>query len=570
MRLKIPIKATPLALALIVTASLWSDAQAAAPSAPRAKATAMRDVIPAPVDRGELNPVLAADGSGLPFELWRGLDVVGIETLIGEIQIPPRSPALHNLWKRLITADVTAPTGTSTDNKFLALRLEVLYRSGLAKEAAAEIARQPAATEPLLAALAARNELAAGHSDKGCEIAGRAAGLKGDIPKRLKGQAILLSGYCAAAIKDPASAGLAADLAREEGVETSPGLDALDAISAGGKPKPIKVKQLSLIDQWLLGVAGVPFAIELLPIAEPALLVALANDAATAPDIRLGAAEAATRLNALSSEDLALIYRSAATAETADTLLSGKAGNSGPNRRAALFKTAETEQTPMKKTRLIRALIDDARPSGLAFQAMQMSAKAADSLNPQPEISWFAETGAEIGLASANSAMTAKWVALAGSPNPAVNPLQHWLALEELADAASASHGQYLPQIEALAQHGRFTPDALHRLVTVLDALGYNIPIPLWEAASRTPQPKTGYLPATGVLSQLQDASAKKEFGRTVLLAMKSLGPNGAEGANMLALGDSIRALKRAGLEADARRLAVEALFGAWPRTAVN
>ena len=154
--------------------------------------------------------------------------------------------------------------------------------------------------------------------------------------------------------------------------------------------------------------------------------------------------------------------------------------------------------------------------------------------------------------------------------HPAVNPLQHWLALEDLADAASASHGQYLPQIEALAQHGRFTPDALHRLVTVLDALGYNIPIPLWEAASRTPQPKTGYLPTTGVLSQLQDASAKKEFGRTVLLAMKSLGPNGAEGANMLALGDSIRALKRAGLEADARRLAVEALFGAWPRTAVN
>ena len=569
MRMKVPVNAGSLALAVLI--ALWGSAQAANPARNQnPKATTMRDAVPAPVDRGELNPVLAADGSGLPFELWRGLDAAGIETLIGELQIPPRSPALHNLWKRLITADVTAPSGTATDNKFLALRLEVLYRSGLAKEAAAEIARQPAANEPLLAALAARNELAAGHFDKGCEIAGRAAGLKGEIPKRLKGQVILVSGYCAAAIEDAASAGLAADLAREEGVEASPGLDALDAISAGGKPKPVKVKQLSLIDQRLLGVAGVPFAAEMLPMAEPALLVSLAQDPASTPDIRLAAAEAAARLNALTSEDLAQIYRSAATAETADTLLSGKATNSGPNRRAALFKTAEIEHTPMRKTRLIRALIDDARRSGLAFQAMQMSAKTADSLNPQPEISWFAETGAEIGLASANSAMTAKWVALAGSPNPAANPLQHWLALDDLADAASASHGQYMPQLESLAQHGRFTPDALHRLVTVLDALGYDIPIPLWEAASRTPQPKSGYLPATGVLSQLQDASAKKEFGRTVLLAMKSLGPNGAEGANMIALGDSIRALKRAGLEADARRLGVEALFGAWPRTAVN
>ena len=569
MRMKVPVNAGSLALAVLI--ALWGSAHAAAPARHQIPtATAMREAVPAPVDRGELNPVLAADGSGLPFELWRGLDAAGIETLIGELQIPPRSPALHNLWKRLITADVTAPSGTATDNKFLALRLEVLYRSGLAKEAAAEIARQPAANEPLLAALAARNELAAGHFDKGCEIAGRAAGLKGEIPKRLKGQVILVSGYCAAAIEDAASAGLAADLAREEGVEASPGLDALDAISAGGKPKPVKVKQLSLIDQRLLGVAGVPFAAEMLPMAEPALLVSLAQDPASTPDIRLAAAEAAARLNALTSEDLAQIYRSAATAETADTLLSGKATNSRPNRRAALFKTAEIEHTPMRKTRLIRALIDDARRSGLAFQAMQMSAKTADSLNPQPEISWFAETGAEIGLASANSAMTAKWVALAGSPNPAANPLQHWLALDDLADAASASHGQYMPQLESLAQHGRFTPDALHRLVTVLDALGYDIPIPLWEAASRTPQSKSGYLPATGVLSQLQDASAKKEFGRTVLLAMKSLGPNGAEGANMIALGDSIRALKRAGLEADARRLGVEALFGAWPRTAVN
>jgi hypothetical protein len=49
---------------------------------------------------------------------------------------------------------------------------------------------------------------------------------------------------------------------------------------------------------------------------------------------------------------------------------------------------------------------------------------------------------------------------------------------------------------------------------------------------------------------------------------MRALGASGAEGAHMIALGDTIRALTAAGLEADARQLGLEALFVAWPRRA--
>jgi hypothetical protein len=38
----------------------------------------------------------------------------------------------------------------------------------------------------------------------------------------------------------------------------------------------------------------------------------------------------------------------------------------------------------------------------------------------------------------------------------------------------------------------------------------------------------------------------------------------------MIALGDSIRALRRAGLGADARSLGFEALFATWPRAISN
>ncbi len=534
-----------------------------------AQDTVMRDAIPPPVEKGDLTPVMADDGSGLPFELWRGLDAGAVETLIKDLEIPPRSPALHNLWKRLITSSVTPASGDTSSTAFAALRLEVLYRSGLAADAAAELAKQPVATDPLIAMLAARNELASGNAAKACEIAQQSAGLKGAMPPRMKSQAILMSGYCAALANDAASAGLAAELAREEGQDASPGLEALDAISIGAMAKITPSKMVTLLDYRLVERAGGMAPKDALEKGEPALLAALANDTAAAPDLRLLAAESAARLNAISPDALGGIYRALAGAGTSGTLLTANQTPS-PVRRAALFKAIKAEPTPAKKTRLMRELLDDAKRHGLQFQTLLMLAPAAASLNPQLEIKWFAETGAEIGLASGQLDLTRRWIALGSAPGGPESSLSHWLALVDIADPNLKSRGESLAALESLAVTGRLAPDALHRLATVLDALNYNVPIPLWDAASRTPQPNSGYLPPTGVLSELQDAAKKKEFGRTVLLAMKALGPNGAEGAHMIALGDSIRALKRAGLEPDARRLGLEALLGSWPRTAVN
>jgi hypothetical protein len=50
-----------------------------------------------------------------------------------------------------------------------------------------------------------------------------------------------------------------------------------------------------------------------------------------------------------------------------------------------------------------------------------------------------------------------------------------------------------------------------------------------------------------------------------VLIAASVLGPRGAKGAHLIALGDALRALKRVGLDAEARRLGFEALYAHWP-----
>jgi hypothetical protein len=192
-------------------------------------------------------------------------------------------------------------------------------------------------------------------------------------------------------------------------------------------------------------------------------------------------------------------------------------------------------------------------------------------VTPVPEIGWFAETAIEIHLVAGNFEEARRWAGLGdltGQSEPGSMPLEHWAALADIADPAQVQNRtRSLDAVERLAAHGRFDPELLHRVVTVLDALDINVPIPLWDIASRTPQPAGGHLPDTGVLSELADASRRKAFAKTVLLVMRTLGPAGAEGAHMIALGDCIRALKRAGLDAEARQLGFEALFSAWPRT---
>jgi hypothetical protein len=518
------------------------------------------------VERLDLSPVMAPDGSGLPYELWRGLDVASFERLIAEIEIPPRSPVLHALWLRLITSDVTPPGGGQADQQFMALRLETLYRSGLLDQASQELAKMPAAAG-VVATLAARNDIGLGKKEQGCTTAQNAGPIPIDLPKPLKVQAAMISGYCAAISGDQAGAGLAAEMAREEGQKESAGLEALDAISVHASPRIAAKETVSLLDYRLIEAAG--GAIEpavLLKQGAPSLLAALALDPNTPPALKLPAAEGAAQLNAISPDQIAGIYRANAS------LAGAAAGPNTAERRAQLFVEAEAERTPLKKVRLIRSFLDESRRAGLYLSALRMSARASDTVQPVPEIGWFAETAIEIALAAGDYDKARSWASygatLGASPE---GSLSHWLALIDIADSNSpGNRGESLHYIEDLAVHGRLDPTLLHRIATVLDALAYDVPIPLWEAASRTPQPAGGFLPETGVLSELQDAAKKHEFGRTVLLTMKTLGPNGAEGAHMIALGDSIRALKRAGLEGDARRLGFEALFASWPRAIVN
>jgi len=507
------------------------------------------------VEREDLAPVMAQDGSGLPYDPWNGLSGDQLAQGIAALDLPPRSPTLAAVWRRLITSNAANRDGSGASASLTALRVEALHQSGLIEDAAAVLAADPAAaSDPVLLLLTARNEIGLGNRERGCEIGRDLRSARAPLPKPMQGDLLLIGGYCAALAGDTAKADLQAGLLRElEGGD----MLAADLISGGSIEVPPGSK-LSLLDYRIAEIKGGLAPEKIVASASPALLAALARDPKAPADLRLSAGEAAAAINAIPADDLAALYRAP-----------GAGGGPGSIERASLFKQAEVEQTPLKKARLIRAFLDEARRANLYWPALQVMAAPAGALMPVPEIGWFAETAIEIGLASGNLDGVRRWAEadLSLSREGAPDPLAHWLALADIADpSVTSGHDRSLAAVTALAHHGRFDGGLLNRLVTVLDALAIGTPMPLSELASRGPQPPTGHLPDTGVLSELADASKKRQFGRTVLLAMRAIGPDSAAHAHMIALGDSIRALKRAGLEADAHRLALEGLFDAWPR----
>lgn len=517
---------------------------------------------PARIDPDNIDGPRAAPGE--LSDPWRGMPIAELEETLSKIDLPPRSPAIHDLWLRLITARAGSP-----DPKLAAVRADALNRTGLIREASEALAGAgDVSADPVIATLAARTAIGAGNTEQGCETArSLTSAVAAKMPQHMKGEVILIAGFCAAVSDNKPAAGIAGDLAIENGLQDHAGPAALKAIAAGLKPAVEHGKKISLLDYRILQLGGPVDVSYAIPTASPALLAVLARDNRADPGTRLAAAEAAASLNAISIDELAAAYRANADPHRQVQLSDAVADAGQPARRAALYVAAETERTPLKKSRVIRAFLDEARRAGFYWSALQLMARPANDLQPIPEIGWFAETAVEASLAGGNIDAVHRWAEFAASlDREGRADLRHWLALADIAEPNARDRTQHLVVIEELAQRGTFDSALLHRLATALDALDTNVPIPLWEAASRTAQPSSGHLPDTGVLSQLQDAAKARDFARTVLLTMRTIGPNGAEGAHMIALGDSIRALKRAGLESEARRLALEALFPAWPR----
>ncbi len=286
--------------------------------------------------------------------------------------------------------------------------------------------------------------------------------------------------------------------------------------------------------------------------ATPELLFLLARDKDTPAELRLAAAERAAALNIIDGEALAAAYRDAAPKL-------GKSAQSPAALRARLFATLEGQTSDKIRAESIDALLASGKDAKIEIPIAEALAQTSADLAQAPQAASFAETGVIVAALAGEDDAAWEWTEAGGEP------VRSWQLLLGATDPFGERARSALDAGVEIARQAQLPGALLQRLVTVLDALGQDVPIPLWELAGETPQPEDGYLPATGVLTDLKEAADAGEVGRTVLLVASALGPNGPQGAHLIALGDSLRALKRVGLDAEARRLALEALYPHWP-----
>ena len=406
----------------------------------------------------------------------------------------------------------------------LALRAAALQRAGRVEETVSLLERSQGSISPGLEARYAMALFAAGREEEACAV---------ELGARRGTEAGLINAYCSAAKDDAASM----------------------AQRAAAAPLPrasAHTQAVDVADYLSLKLDGKPIKPDLAAKASPELLFRLARDEDASPELRLAAAERAASLNVIAGEDLARAYREAAAKLP-------KGAKSGPALRAQLFASFETAPSANIRAESIAALLASARDQGIEVPVAQALAEASAGLVQDPQADFFAETGVRIAALAGDEDSAWAWIDTGGER------MRSW----QLLLAASDPQG---PRAEAalaagidIALKGGLPPPLLHRLVTVLDALDYEVPIPLWDEASKTPQPTDGDLPPTGALTSLKQAADAGDVGRTVLIVAAVLGPNGAKGVNLIALGDALRALKRVGLDAEARHLGFEALYAHWP-----
>ena len=511
----------------------------------------------APLRQTEASPPVAGFGPGL----WQGLTAPEAAVLAVKAEIPLHSPVLAGLWRRLMLSE-EEPAG-GQPGQFFALRLDGLYRAGLLKDATALLARAPKPADPQQTASGARVLMGLGDDARACNAVKTIPLSGGPLKGRIRNDALLMVAYCAARDKQPNHASLAAEVLRDQNFAEPLALAVLDSIAESKTPKLPRTDNLTLIDYKFMSLLGKVPVERVLPRATPDLMVAIANDPSAEASTRVAAGEAAVRINALDEADLAGLYRTVAVPAAP------AAANAGLQ-RAGLFQAAETEQTPNRRAALVHQLLDLARRDGLLMPVARAIAPLTDQLRETPDLAGFTETAIETLLAAGKYDHAVGWTLFGGTEaGPGGNPLLHWMTLIDIADAEGhVPHGSSLQYAEDLAAGGALSPIMLQRLATVLAALQYEIPAPIAQGSQNVAKADQGKPPEPSLLPRLQEAATKKAIGKTVLLAIATMGPGPATSVHPQALGETIHALAAAGLEADARRLAFEALYDAWPRRA--
>ena len=524
-------------------------------------ATGLEVVALMAVDTDSVGTLEEEDG-GFRRDMWQESDGVLMGRLLGMIETG--SGNVLNLSRRLLLTSSKPPSGMVDD--WLGQRIGSLIALGLLHDAD-ELMNRAGLRALETAGRLGRIDILflAGDSKTACRDV-RAVLDEEDVPSLAPALV-----FCQRLGGRHDAADLSLAVLQDTGLAVDPRFLALNTALTASQPASLETLDGAtplLFAMAAASGAGIP--LEALEGASPALLRAVADRTDLPAEIRLAAAERCTARGIMSGAELGSLYREADVPADVAEIESGVLG------RARLFQEAAGAVLVRVKARLIASLVHhgarDREPS--AFRAAAMAAASElVSMTPENDLGWFSAQAALMLLAVGRPEEAAGWWPLIEQrafldesaaaeaavlwpllrlwmgenlPDDGDNMRRWWQTVAGIApERALRLGGLYLVLMAALDD--RAAEPLLGDVLTAWP--GHSQPVLQGRAAS------------SGLLVALEAASREGRLGETILLSIVLIGPDDPAGSDVSNLRAVIEALRQAGLERDARLLALEAAF---------
>lgn len=492
---------------------------------------------------------LSLSNGGLPPSLWAGSDPQGLAAVFDAAPRAYGSPTAAALALRALTSSGRTPPGDpAAAAEAVRKRYGALGRLGAADALAGMVTGQ-AAADPAILQFGVQAELARGRDDVACA---KSDGLLAADP--VPAFALRLRAFCVARAGDAAGAELALEIARQANAVDPAFVGAIQAMLGPTKAPPPGKFDTSFNVALSLAAKLRPGP-NALNASSSLALVRVARDAGAPASLRYGAAVMALRFGLIDSATARAAVRASLEAPPpAPEKKGAKPAPAAPLQPLALaLKTIEAAEPGPARARALAAALKRADTPGAYLATARLFAADLAQIMPAAELADVAPTFVKAALTTGATDRAAAWAQLA----PA--------STQGAADAIFAAAGRtdLAGAIDRRIAASAASAPAAARDVTLLAALG----APQSETAvafarANAPPATTPADPAR--LAALKEAQARGALGETALRAAAILG-DGAQRLDAETLAAVIRTLRAAGLDAEARAAAIEAMTAHLP-----
>ncbi|MEQ8830838.1 MAG: hypothetical protein RLW87_13635 [Alphaproteobacteria bacterium] len=545
----------------VETESTASEAPAPAqPSAPEGMSVESLDSVDAEAVGAVVDP-----SEALPPTLWTGLSRATVAALIDGLPAAGDYPAARSLSRRLLlTAASLPPADSDPPISVLRARVAALARLGFAADAAtlaqtgADALRDPQGQAALAGA-----QLAAFDLPGACATAVQAS------TRDTSSFWAKLLAFCQAVAGQKDQASLAAQTLLDTGEDDPLYFMLMDSITLDLAPEVGGMTAAGPLHYAMLRYADAPVPADLRDPNIALLAVQRSDD--------LAAAEAAALRGLLPPGDLADKYLAEKFKDSAlDTPLEVLDRISPAGGRALLYQVLLRWEIPALRAEAVSTALNRASADGVGLAVAPVFAGPALDIPPSADLLWFAEDAARLFYRTGHIDRARAWHALlrnaALTDTAAAESDARLWHLAMLTGETGTALGRSRQGWEEAVVSGARDADRGRAHLAFLQALiaaSTGAEAVAGEAELRAAAMAAGAEDGPGAsaltLDLLDQAASAGRSGETAALSIAALASAPAPELSPSTVTAVVRALRRAGLQRDARRLAVEAAVLAEP-----